>query len=226
MIEHIKKSLQTKLKVVLLLLVTLILYNGWEPRLGIFPPTFYDFAFNYYGFVDILTFLVIIVIAYKNDAFKKIFDIFRPKNLLFILFFIVGGNIFIALAHHLYFQMTPALEAFPEHSIDLANYFARTPFWSHSLDLFVIGPISEELIYREYLYRLFDKKCLACFVSVTVFAWVHTGFTYSFFLYLPISLVVTLAYHRRKAIGESIALHSSINLINTYLPNLLSFWVL
>lgn len=39
MIEHIKKSLQTKLKVVLLLLVTLILYNGWEPRLGIFPPT-------------------------------------------------------------------------------------------------------------------------------------------------------------------------------------------
>lgn len=121
--------------------------------------------------------------------------------------------------------MTPALEAFPEHSIDLANYFARTPFWSHSLDLFVIGPISEELIYREYLYRLIDKKCLACFVSVTMFAWVHTGFTFSFFLYLPISLVVTLAYHRRKAIGESIALHSSINLINTYLPNLLSFWV-
>ena len=59
--------------------------------------------------------------------------------------------------------MTPALEAFPEHSIDLANYFARTPFWTHSLDLFVIGPISEELIYREYLYRLFDKKMLGLF---------------------------------------------------------------
>lgn len=86
MIEHIKKSLQTKLKVVLLLLVTLILYNGWEPRLGIFPPTFYDFAFNYYGFVDILTFLVIIVIAYKNDAFKKIFDIFRPEK--FVIYFV------------------------------------------------------------------------------------------------------------------------------------------
>lgn len=85
MIEHIKKSLQTKLKVVLLLLVTLILYNGWEPRLGTFPPTFNDFAFNYYGFVDILTFLVIIVIAYKNDAFKKIFDIFRPKNAWLVL---------------------------------------------------------------------------------------------------------------------------------------------
>ncbi|MEI3652943.1 CPBP family intramembrane metalloprotease [Lactococcus lactis subsp. lactis] len=141
------------------------------------------------------------------------------------MFFIVGGNIFIALAHHLYFQMTPALEAFPEHSIDVASYLGRTPFWTHSLDLFVIGPISEELIFREYLYRLFDKKWLAYFVSVTVFAWVHAGFTYSFFLYLPMSLIVTLAYHRRKAIGESIVLHSSIDLINTYLPNLLSFWV-
>ncbi|XOW23801.1 hypothetical protein QK911_03850 [Lactococcus lactis] len=80
MIERIKNFLRTKLKPLLLLLVTVILYNGWTPHLGIFPPTFYDFAFNYYGFVDILTFLVIIVIAYKNDAFKKIFDIFRPIN--------------------------------------------------------------------------------------------------------------------------------------------------
>ena len=220
-----RNSLRTKFKPLLLLLVTVILYNGWTPGLGIFPPTFYDFAFNYYGLVDILTFLVIVVIAYKNDAFKKLFDIFRPKNLLFILFFIIGGTIFITLAHHLYFQMTPALEAFPEHSIDVASYLARTPFWTHSLDLFVIGPISEELIFREYIYRLFDKKYLAYFVSVAVFAWVHTGFTYSFFFYLPISLVITLAYHRRKAIGESIVLHGSINLIDTYLSNLLNFGV-
>ncbi|EQC54758.1 hypothetical protein LLT5_14480, partial [Lactococcus cremoris subsp. cremoris TIFN5] len=85
------------------------------------------------------------------------------------------------LAHKLYFQMTSALVAFPEHGVDVANSLARTPFWTHSLDLFVIGPICEELIFREYLYRLFDKKWLACFVSVVVFAWIHTGFTYSFF---------------------------------------------
>ena len=117
------------------------------------------------------------------------------------------------------------MEAFPEHGVDVANSLARTPFWTHSLDLFVIGPICEELIFREYIYRLFDKKWLACFVSVVVFAWIHTGFTYSFFFYLPMSLVVTLAYHRRKAIGESIILHSSINLINNYLPYLLNFLV-
>lgn len=225
MIERIKKSLQTKLKTLLVLLVTVVLYNGWEPSLGIFPTGFYDFTFNHYGAVDILTFSLIMIIAYKNGAFRKFFDIFRWKNLLFILFFIIGGVVFIALAHKLYFQMTPALEAFPEHGVDVANSLARTPFWTHSLYLFVIGPICEELIFREYIYRLFDKKWLACFVSVVVFAWIHTGFTYSFFFYLPMSLVVTLAYHRRKAIGESIILHSSINLINNYLPYLLNFLV-
>ena len=86
MIERIKKSLQTKLKTLLVLLVTVVLYNGWEPSLGIFPTGFYDFTFNHYGAVDILTFSLITIIAYKNGAFRKFFDIFRWKNLLFILF--------------------------------------------------------------------------------------------------------------------------------------------
>ncbi|EQC54759.1 hypothetical protein LLT5_14485 [Lactococcus cremoris subsp. cremoris TIFN5] len=91
MIERIKKSLQTKLKTLLVLLVTVVLYNGWEPSLGIFRLVFYDFTFNHYGAVDILTFSLIMIIAYKNGAFSKVFDIFRWKNLLFILFLLLVG---------------------------------------------------------------------------------------------------------------------------------------
>lgn len=71
------------------------------PTWGFFPPTFYDFAFNYYGFVDILTFLVIIVIAYKNDAFKKLFNIFRLK-IYYLFCFLLLVEIFLLLWHIIY----------------------------------------------------------------------------------------------------------------------------
>lgn len=71
-----------------------MLYNGWEPSLGIFPTGFYDFTFNHYGAVDILTFSLITIIAYKNGAFRK-FLIFFVGKIYYLSYFLLLVGLFL-----------------------------------------------------------------------------------------------------------------------------------
>jgi membrane protease YdiL (CAAX protease family) len=83
----------------------------------------------------------------------------------------------------------------------------------------------EELMFRGYFYKLFKNTTLAFFLSVFIFAFSHTGFSLYIIYYLPASFIITYAFHRRKAVLDSMLVHATYNILATILnlvilPNL------
>ncbi|MGY3775423.1 CPBP family glutamic-type intramembrane protease [Lactococcus cremoris subsp. cremoris] len=50
-------------------------------------------------------------------------------------------------------------------------------------------------------------------MSSLLFAFLHSGYSWVFFTYLPVSLCMTFIYHRRKILTDSILFHSLFNLL-------------
>ncbi|MGO2116629.1 hypothetical protein ACYT4K_11190 [Lactococcus lactis] len=44
----------------------------------------------------------------------------------------------------------------------------------------------------------------------------HSGYSWVFLIYLPMSLAVTFIYHRRRILTDSIVFHSFFNLLITF----------
>lgn len=209
-----KVLLNKKIKAILLIIITLFL-DLWQTHGLIQIPEPY-FA-NIYPWTQITGLTIAIYLGYKNGAFVRLKTSFHLKNIRYLMLFLTLGIILTYIIQKLYIQYVPALEGVAENSEGLTELMNLLPVWFIFPWNIIIGPIFEELVYREYLYRLFNHKILAFFVSVIVFAGVHSGIGYSFFLYLPGSIAMTLAYHRRKIVTDSIIVHSLMNILSIFL---------
>ena len=194
-----------------LLVITGCLY--WGHRL--IPASSYTAVFPWY---EAVVFSIAIFLAYMSGAFRGSLETFKPKELLLFLLFLVAGLTLYYFSNRLYFSQLPILEAFPSHANDVANVIGRMPSWLQMPELIVIGPIYEELIFREYLYRFVGKKWLAFVLSAVIFTWMHSGPTISFFCYLPMAVVLCLIYQRRGRVTESMMMHMVFNFVITFLP--------
>ncbi|WP_353058018.1 CPBP family intramembrane glutamic endopeptidase [Lactococcus lactis] len=54
------------------------------------------------------------------------------------------------------------------------------------------------------------------FFSSLLFTFMHSGYSWVFLIYLPMSLAVTFIYHRRRILTDSIVFHSFFNLLITF----------
>ena len=75
----------------------------------------------------------------------------------------------------------------------------------------ICAPIFEEAAFRTTIYRFFKNDKIAYIVSCVGFAWMHTGPNPILIVYLPMSIVLTSIYHRRRVLGESILVHGVFN---------------
>ena len=191
-----------------LILVTLFL-DFWELHGPLSLPI--NWVAVGYPIAQTLGVALAVLLAWKNGVFKDSLTFFYWKNLLILGISVILGLVFIQWGAQLYFEKVPALAGGVNPNSDISVAVAQIPFWFMRLGDFVIGPIFEELIFREYLYRLIPQKDLAFVLSVISFAWLHTGFTWAFFYYLPGALVITLIYFRRKSVCDSIVAHGLIN---------------
>lgn len=195
-----------------LLLVTWLLYVGPDYLL---PTSIYYETFNIH---TELTALIAFVIACKVGVFKKVLTTFYYKNLFMFILYLVLGFVFIYFCYRIYFSLVPALETVSDNEIRLWDFLHTIPTWEGKLIVYILGPMFEELIFREYLYRLLKWKWLAFFVSSVFFAWVHSSFTISFFYYLPMGLTLGLVYQRRRVVTESMMAHGLLNFIIDNVP--------
>lgn len=147
-------------------------------------------------------------ICYKLNFFEDWRSTFSIRNFLFIIFFTAVALVSNHFLTTWYYQ----------HYINLGNtqtldYLQSIePSFVNIIIPIVAAPLFEEATFRACVFRFFKNKNLAFFISVIFFAFCHTGFTVSFFVYLGLSIPITVAFYRRQRMLDSVIVHAFINL--------------
>jgi CAAX amino terminal protease family. len=151
-----------------------------------------------------------ILVCYKLGYYKNTLSFFKLKNILFLLLGICAILLvqFIAKTYYDSHFMEPGIAKLQAaFSNQLAYPFAQF------ISFGVCAPIFEEAAFRTTFYRFFKNDKIAFWVSSIGFAWMHTGPNPILIVYLPISILLTLIYHRRKVLAESIIVHGVTNVL-------------
>ncbi|MCM6845665.1 CPBP family intramembrane metalloprotease [Lactococcus lactis] len=156
-----------------------------------------------------------ILICYKLGYYKNTLSIFKIKNILFLLFTTIVLFIiyFFTFTYYNSHFITPGIAK------EQADYSRQIVFpFVQFISFAICAPIFEEAAFRTTIYRFFKNDKIAFIVSSISFAWMHTGANPILIVYLPMSVVLTLIYHRRRVLGESILVHG---LMNALLPTII-----
>ena len=172
----------------------------------------------------VLDLVIVVFLAYKSGAFDKILETFKWKNLIHFLPFLVLMTLFWILGRQIYFYFVPALDWMPMIGIDQMYFLGGFPFLLRILYPYVIAPIFEELVYREYTYWVIGSKWIAFIVSSMIFSWAHTGFTIDFFYYFSGAMAICLVYQRRNNVCESMIMHGLMNFLVAFVPAISYLW--
>lgn len=160
----------------------------------------------------ILSLFLGILICYKLGYFKNTLSIFKAKNILFLLFAVISLFVVYFFTYTYYNSHFTA----PGIANDQTDYSRQLVFpFVQFISFAICSPIFEEAAFRTTIYRFFKNDKIAFIVSIISFAWMHTGATSVLIIYLPISIGLTLIYHRRRVLAESILAHV---LMNSILP--------
>lgn len=140
------------------------------------------------------------------------------------LFYVVGGYVFIlisngvlaALNHTIYHQSDTPNNLVLEKSLLQSNILIITLF---IIQLVVIAPIIEELIYRGMLFNLFfssNKTLIKICLSSILFASGHGGNTiFGFLIYVFMGFSFAIVYAKTGKLQNSIAVHIITNAVAT-----------
>ena len=216
-IEIVSESKWSRLKALGLLLLTAVLY--WLPPMLPYRDYYYILPP-----LQLVCLALALVVAYKSHVFTHFVSTFKPLNLLIILGILVLGLVAAHLAYLWYYNNVPVLDTITNQQAD--DYASRfMPAWYSAAVYFLIAPFFEELIFREYFYRLFKSSWLAAGLSILIFTLLHSGFTWAFVLYFPMGFFMVLAYQRRKVVTDSMLVHAGFNLAVSLVPLLLHFQI-
>ena len=149
-----------------------------------------------------------ILICYKLGYYKNTMSIFKIKNLLFLLIttIILFIIYFFSYTYYNSHFITPGI-AKTQAAFSIQIVFPFVQF----ITIAICAPIFEEAAFRTTIYRFFKNDKIAYIVSCVGFAWMHTGPNPILIVYLPMSIVLTSIYHRRRVLGESILVHGVFN---------------
>lgn len=149
-----------------------------------------------------------ILICYKLGYYKDTLSILKIKNIFFLLFSIVVLFIvyfFTYTYYNSHFMIPGIAKVQSAYSQQIVFPFVQF------IRFAVCAPIFEEAAFRTTIYRFFKNDKIAYIVSCVGFAWMHTGPNPILIVYLPMSIVLTSIYHRRRVLGESILVHGVMN---------------
>ncbi|MDR7697121.1 CPBP family intramembrane glutamic endopeptidase [Lactococcus lactis] len=165
----------------------------------------------YLGNIIISLFLGILL-CNKLKYFKDTLSIFKIKNIFFLLFATISLFVIYFFTYTYYNShfVTPGIvKEQVAYSKQIVSPFVQF------LSFAICSPLFEEAAFRTTIYRFFKNDKIAFIFSSISFAWMHTGANPILIVYLPMSIVLTLIYHRRRVLSESILAHV---LMNALLP--------
>lgn len=180
-------------------------------------------ANNCFLISGILVIIVAVIIGYKFGFYKNSLSSLKPKNLVITGIMIISILLISFFTTYLYQMYGPKMQAMGNSEQDGILLSLLTPFNAFFLEG-ILAPVFEEAMYRACIYHFFKNEKVAFIVSAVFFSWVHTGFTISFFVYIPTDIVITYAYYRRKVLLDSILVHGLYNSLLAPVTVLLQLW--
>lgn len=177
-----------------------------------------NFSENLFDIVYEISFygtMTVMAVKFYLDDFKKCFKIFK-KNWFKIILILLVVHILDTLIENFVDIIMYLPE--PENQQLLNEAFMKFPI-VEIVTTVIFAPIIEEIVFRHILIGKLSGKIplfVAALISILLFAFVHSGFTISFFSYITGSIILALIYIKSgKNFVVTIIYHIFWNLIAT-----------
>ena len=154
-----------------------------------------------------------IMLGIKNGFYKNAKRTLEWKNIILILILIIPSvALDILFSQFIQFHHLGRMD----NQIAIDSVMGSLLWFGKILGVALLAPILEESIFRASIYKIFSNNKIAFVFSSLLFTFMHSGYSWVFLIYLPMSLAVTFIYHRRRILTDSIVFHSFFNLLITF----------
>ncbi|MCI1072530.1 CPBP family intramembrane metalloprotease [Lactococcus lactis] len=164
--------------------------------------------------IALLVVIIAIFLGKKRGFYKQIAKTLELRNIV-LIFVLAILCVILNIIINLFIRVHHLGTMYNQDVID--NILGSLLWFSKIFGVAILAPILEESIFRASIYQLFENTKISFAVSSLLFAFVHSGYSWVFLSYLPVSLGITFIYHRRKILTDSILIHSIFNLLVIYL---------
>ncbi|AEU41797.1 hypothetical protein llh_13105 [Lactococcus cremoris subsp. cremoris A76] len=158
-----------------------------------------------------LVLILIFIFAWKLGYLKntlKDWDLKRIFWLMGIVFFTLTINYLVTVL-----VLKTQIISSVTSDTGMSDILGQLPILCQKYILGIIVPLSEELLFRSYIFGSITNKKVAFIISSVLFALVHKGFSWYLLPYLILSFIITWVYSKRNNFIESAIVHSSVNLL-------------
>ena len=163
--------------------------------------------------IGLLIILIAIMLGIKNGFYKNAKRTLEWKNIILILILIIPSvALDILFSQFIQFHHLGRMD----NQIAIDSVMGSLLWFGKILGVALLAPILEESIFRASIYKIFSHNKIAFVFSSLLFTFMHSGYSWVFLIYLPMSLAVTFIYHRRRILTDSIVFHSFFNLLITF----------
>ena len=163
--------------------------------------------------IGLLIILIAIMLGIKNGFYKNAKRTLEWKNIILILILIIPSvALDILFSQFIQFHHLGRMD----NQIAIDSVMGSLLWFGKILGVALLAPILEESIFRASIYKIFSNNKIAFVFSSLLFTFMHSGYSWVFLIYLPMSLAVTFIYHRRRILTDSIVCHSFFNLLITF----------
>lgn len=163
--------------------------------------------------IGLLIILIAIMLGIKNGFYKNAKRTLECKNIILILILIIPSvALDILFSQFIQFHHLGRMD----NQIAIDSVMGSLLWFGKILGVALLAPILEESIFRASIYKIFSNNKIAFVFSSLLFTFMHSGYSWVFLIYLPMSLAVTFIYHRRRILTDSIVFHSFFNLLITF----------
>ena len=163
--------------------------------------------------IGLLIILIAIMLGIKNGFYKNAKRTLEWKNIILILILIIPSvALDILFSQFIQFHHLGRMD----NQIAIDSVMGSLLWFGKILGVALLAPILEESIFRASIYKIFSNNKIAFVFSSLLFTFRHSGYSWVFLIYLPMSLAVTFIYHRRRILTDSIVFHSFFNLLITF----------
>lgn len=163
--------------------------------------------------IGLLIILIAIMLSIKNGFYKNAKRTLEWKNIILILILIIPSvALDILFSQFIQFHHLGRMD----NQIAIDSVMGSLLWFGKILGVALLAPILEESIFRASIYKIFSNNKIAFVFSSLLFTFMHSGYSWVFLIYLPMSLAVTFIYHRRRILTDSIVFHSFFNLLITF----------
>ncbi len=174
--------------------------------------------------------ILIILIVIKNIPFSSLGVSLPKKEIIAVLRVYALTILLIVLINYIMIEIQERFHLFftPQVAVYIM-LILKDPFMLFilSIEIIFLGPISEELFFRGFIYNFLKKKLdwkSAVIITSIVFAFLHSSI-WGFFIVFILSIGICYIYEKTRNIVSAIVFHSLYNTLSLVNILILKFFM-